>query len=590
MTKEQLALSRRQIEINKQKELNRRQAAIRTSNDAKLNPNRYTPDNIAKETGAIGDKFRLYPNDPESFFDDYVNPAVMIGNMAADIGKIPQDIQRGDYSSAAFRTLAPIITGATAGIGAKTTGQFINNIVNPLAGLVPFRLKPNAEEIAMFKNMINPSTIEPLTQSEQNLLRSTRNIGSLSANGSTAGYTKDAVKSFENILKRGENLTDEQFTKLVGGTKEEVEKNYREVSKMVESGLTSPSIPQHNSWNQIPIPPDTLYIPTQRTHPTGEDLWEEIAMESSLPENQLYRESTFDPYDIPPPPPLNTYDTLLAPQNINYDQENSAANRFLAMSRSFNRTNTDDFLDELVTTARSNNAAVPAASSGTAKAPSKPFLFRNFLKSGLPEESSRNIDEYLLPHLGTTLSGPSPISEINNAYKKFKQAPSGKTVSSAASLSADSKPLELSFLQKALKDKLGNLNYHGEGRLNSLGFPEQAGVDPEIIMKELNNQIQKLNELGRSNIPYSRIEGGQIMYPKLSITKKQTGGKTKISDPYPYMKGSRPAIKLSNGKSAESLDGRSISMDQLYDKDSVTVNNGKATTFYKSRLNKYVKK
>lgn len=69
----------------------------------------------------------------------------------------------------------------------------------------------------------------------------------------------------------------------------------------------------------------------------------------------------------------------------------------------------------------------------------------------------------------------------------------------------------------------------------------------------------------------------------------QQGGKTKLK-PYPYMKGSRPALGTTSGKSIESLDGRSISMDQIYDSDSVKVDGTKGTTFYKSKLKKYIKK
>ena len=71
-------------------------------------------------------------------------------------------------------------------------------------------------------------------------------------------------------------------------------------------------------------------------------------------------------------------------------------------------------------------------------------------------------------------------------------------------------------------------------------------------------------------------------------TIKQTGGKTKLTN-YPYMKGSRPALSTSNGKSIEVLDGRTISMDNIYDADSVIVKGNEGKTFYKSKLKKYVK-
>jgi hypothetical protein len=69
----------------------------------------------------------------------------------------------------------------------------------------------------------------------------------------------------------------------------------------------------------------------------------------------------------------------------------------------------------------------------------------------------------------------------------------------------------------------------------------------------------------------------------------QTGPqKTKLTN-YPYMKGSRPALSTSNGKSIEVLDGRTISMDNIYDADSVIVKGNEGKTFYKSKLKKYIK-
>lgn len=94
---------------------------------------RLTPEGLAKETQAIGDKLR-WSNAP-NVFDEYLNPAAMIGNMASGVGRIPLDIKEGNYGSAAMSVAAPLLTGAVAGMGAKNVGQFVNNLVNPVAGL-----------------------------------------------------------------------------------------------------------------------------------------------------------------------------------------------------------------------------------------------------------------------------------------------------------------------------------------------------------------------------------------------------------------------------------------------------------------------
>jgi hypothetical protein len=114
---------------------NERRAKIADSISARKE--KYTSKNwknkLARETQAIGEKLRVsqYPN----FFDDYVNIASSVGNMASGLGRVPMDIKEGNYGQAALSVALPLATGALAGIGAKTTGQFVNNLANPLAGI-----------------------------------------------------------------------------------------------------------------------------------------------------------------------------------------------------------------------------------------------------------------------------------------------------------------------------------------------------------------------------------------------------------------------------------------------------------------------
>jgi len=97
----------------------------------------FTQDNwrevLAKETQSTGDKFRvsLEPN----FFDDYLNPAVMVGGMASNLGQAPLQAQQEDsYMPYVTAVGTPLAVGAMAGLGTQNTGQFVNNLANPLAG------------------------------------------------------------------------------------------------------------------------------------------------------------------------------------------------------------------------------------------------------------------------------------------------------------------------------------------------------------------------------------------------------------------------------------------------------------------------
>ena len=92
---------------------------------------------LARETQSTGDKFRLFPNDPDSFIDDWLNPGVMIGDMASSLGAAPYDMEQQESMMPLMTAIGvPLLTGGLEGIGAKTNRQFINNLVNPV-NMVP---------------------------------------------------------------------------------------------------------------------------------------------------------------------------------------------------------------------------------------------------------------------------------------------------------------------------------------------------------------------------------------------------------------------------------------------------------------------
>jgi len=140
-----------------QQVLAERKARLEKSKQAKGKP--ISAQQIADESGAIGDKFRIFPEDPNSIIDNYLNPAVMIGDLASGLGQVPLNIQEGNYGQAAMNVAAPLVTGAL--LGGKNVTQLANNLANPLAGageflttqtplknaykLNPFAFKPNSE-------------------------------------------------------------------------------------------------------------------------------------------------------------------------------------------------------------------------------------------------------------------------------------------------------------------------------------------------------------------------------------------------------------------------------------------------------------
>ena len=87
-----------------------------------------SPENIARSTQATGDKLRLFgpqsplvtsgmfEADPNSIFDNYLNPAKFAGDMATNFGQGVQESARTGNMTAVAKALAtPIVAGATMG-------------------------------------------------------------------------------------------------------------------------------------------------------------------------------------------------------------------------------------------------------------------------------------------------------------------------------------------------------------------------------------------------------------------------------------------------------------------------------------------
>jgi hypothetical protein len=129
------AQSGAQLSVEDQAILQDRKNRIKASVAARENGT-YTKDNwrqqLADESQAIGDKFRIFPDDPNSIIDEYFNPAVAIGSLAADLGSAPLRAQQEDsYLPYASAIATPLITGALEGWGVKSNKQFAKNIINP---------------------------------------------------------------------------------------------------------------------------------------------------------------------------------------------------------------------------------------------------------------------------------------------------------------------------------------------------------------------------------------------------------------------------------------------------------------------------
>ena len=128
----------------------------------------WTKENMAKAVQAIPDKMRLFPDDPNSFFDEWLNvPKMIVGEGAKALGEAPLVAeQTGSVFPYVSAVAMPLITGRMLGASTfnplkastwtteNTTGNFINNIVNPL---IPYETTKGAANVVKDAFVSNPA-------------------------------------------------------------------------------------------------------------------------------------------------------------------------------------------------------------------------------------------------------------------------------------------------------------------------------------------------------------------------------------------------------------------------------------------------
>jgi len=124
----------------------------------------------ADQTQATGDKLSLQ-NLPGigQYVPDILDVTGGIGSMASSLGSAPLRAQQEDSYMPYLKAIgAPLFQGALAGVGAKNTGQFLNNVFNPFAGmsLKGLRGKPvqNAEFDPNHYEFSNPEMTDYFAQ------------------------------------------------------------------------------------------------------------------------------------------------------------------------------------------------------------------------------------------------------------------------------------------------------------------------------------------------------------------------------------------------------------------------------------------
>lgn len=223
-----------------------RKAAIKKGDEAVLNqglnvlkPELWTRENWSDAASGIGEKLRFFSNDTDSFVDEYLNPFKMVGDMAQSLGQAPLTAEKTDsYLPYVTAIGAPLTVGAIGGIGTKTTGQFVNNLVSPV-NINKNTLKSFKNQLSLAKDLIFD--------------KNTKFSGTFLFDSKSKIY-KDIEEGFSTLdnsieQKIKELNTEEGYSRLVNQEKEYLQNLYKDVPYTNDVFLTRQA--EINAKNRI---------------------------------------------------------------------------------------------------------------------------------------------------------------------------------------------------------------------------------------------------------------------------------------------------------------------------------------------------
>ena len=211
------------------KEIADERKAIRKKADANVlnkystelfNTDNWTRQNLSDAALGLESKFRV--SDEPNIFDDYLNPANMIGNMASNLGQAPLQAQQQDsYMPYVTSIGTPLTVGALAGLGTSSNSQFVNNLVNPLAGLEGSALRtlPKAKSVrdalGTLRGIPTERSLPRLSPEELKVFRQVQEVGRMRATN------KPISEQYKYALDQ--NLPEEHLQKMFRRGRQEIE-------------------------------------------------------------------------------------------------------------------------------------------------------------------------------------------------------------------------------------------------------------------------------------------------------------------------------------------------------------------------------
>ena len=493
-----LKLTKAQLEknkaINKQviantekanaKKLAERKKAIAESSEADvINPN--------GKRFAIGDKFRMFPNDiggAGEMFDDFINPAVFVGNTASGLGNAMID-----RDPKALATEAGMALGVGA-LGFDPLGS--GEILLPLSKNLS--KSKNLNELGQSLLGIPPEkTLPRLSKKDLKIYRQVQDIGRMRSTG------KPISEQYKFALEQ--NIPEEHLQKVFKKSKSEIENRIPIEQENEAFRLANPMADRLNLQRS---PRQSASIIQQLERDRLREMmrqWDIDAGVNAPQRDDIIRNISSD-YDID----IITNQFNPIPEELIINTGFTRRGNRLIPGQRQGMSLSDSFYSKNADLSRSMNHGVNS--------------IRNKIVGSLqnyPSYTGEVLEK--VPSLSLNSSG----SLKNVSDKVFSQSSSGINSGDVFTGSLNtSHSSYLPQLKEVFKYKQGTPQFLGYKPMNTMGFLSDYGYSHKDVAKYLNTEIdaQVNRKIIPENIQRPYVKGEHVLLPHYGIKQFKDGG------------------------------------------------------------------
>ena len=457
--------------LNDAEKIVERYKRVRESDESEgnmLDKDFWTRENWAKNTQATADRLRLFPNDPNSFIDDYLNPGVLVGNMVSAIGSAPLKAKEENSILPYFKAAAaPVVMGAFK----MNPFDFVGSGAVKAAGKEVLK----AGEKAVIK--------QGLKQAETKLPQA---FGEAAAVSEVEAAAIKSAKGTGQELDKITNPTYVENLRTQGFTKSGADEIQRRdlIKKAYELHGKDPRALENYVKNYTGFPSVKKFTKEYENI---------MAAEPVLPYRAVGK------YTAKPQTPLKQKDIVQDINKVPKSQQKAAIKELQS--------------DPLL----ANQPGVKNAVAG--KITKKAFESTHMPIANSEQQILAKKNQVMEKLFGDTRANPT--QDIGDVMKHVEAAPENSVFMGANSLSDSSFPLYTLQAQRAITQGKVKPLFLGFQELNPWGHMYQSGLNPETIVSKLNQSISGFNKglAGKAKLPNAYIKNGKVYYPNMALQK-----------------------------------------------------------------------